>query len=157
MGLRRALHWWSIPAAFLLPMWLIAGWIIAGAGAGALAWVLILGAPAVFVGQLLVALLMRLRPSVRSSRAASWWDVGGMAVWHLLVVAMGLFDARWWAEIFIAALFAGAGLIVLEVWQLGREWSMRWSDTVAAAGRSRPRRGPTDAAPVFVVEERRPD
>ncbi len=157
MGLRRALHGWSIPAAFLLPVWLIAGWIIFGAGAGALAWVLILGAPAVFVGQLLVALLMRLRPSVRESRAASWWDVGGMAAWHLLVIAMGLFDTRWWAAIFVAALFAGAGVVWLEVWQLGREWSTRWSDTVAAAGRARPRRGASDAAGVFVVEERRPD
>lgn len=156
MGLRRAVHRWSIPAAFLLPVWLIAGWIIAGAGAGTLAWVLILGAPAVFVGQLLVALLMRLRPSVRTSRAASWWDVGGMVVWHLLVVAMGVFDARWWAAIFVAALFAGVGLIWLEVWQLGREWSTRWSETVVAAGRVRPGRPAPDGGPVFVVEERRP-
>lgn len=156
MGIRRALYRWSIPAAFLLPVWLIAGWIIAGTGAGALAWVLVVGIPAVFIGQMLVVLLMRLRPSVRASRAASWWDVGGMVIWHLLVIAVGLFDLRWWAAIFVVALFTGLGLIWLEVWQLGREWSMRWSETVAAAGRVRPGHGPLGHGPVVVVEERRP-
>ena len=157
MGFRRALYRWSIPAAFLLPVWLIAGWIITGAGAAALAWVLILGAPAVFVGQLLVVLLMRLRPSVRASRAASWWDVGGMVLWHLLVVATGLFDARWWVAVFVAMLFAGVALIWLGVWQLGREWSTRWSETVAAAGRVRPGPRAPGGGPVFLIEERRPD
>ena len=75
MWLRRAYYGWMIPAAFVLPLWLFVGWIAFNAGAWALLWVLLMAIPSVLIGQLVLTLLVRARPTARSERAVSWWDV----------------------------------------------------------------------------------
>jgi hypothetical protein len=121
MWLRRAFFGWLIPAAFLLPLWLFVGWGLFDAGGWAFLWVLFIAIPSVFLGQLILTLLVRARPSVRAARAVSWWDVAGFAVWHSLTISLGFFDQAWWAPVFILTMFVGVGMIWLEVWQLLRE------------------------------------
>lgn len=121
MWLRRAFFWWMIPAAFVLPLWLLVGWGVFNAGGWAFLWVLFLAMPGVFVWQLILTLLVRARGTVRAHRAVSWWDVLGFTVWHALVICLGFFAQAWWAPVFVVAVLAGLGLFWLELWQLWRE------------------------------------
>lgn len=120
MPLRRAFYVWLIPAAFVLPLWLLVGWIIFGANPWALLWVFI-SAPIVFVWELLLTLLVRARGTVRAERAVSWPDVAGFATWHALIIALGVFDAAWWWPVFGLTVAVGLGLLWLELAQLWRE------------------------------------
>ena len=121
MWLRRAFYGWLIPAAFLLPLWLLIGWGVFNAGGWAFLWVLFLAIPGVFLWQLLLTLLVRARGTVRLHRAVSWWDVLGFAVWHILVISLGFFDPAWWAVLLVVAITVGVGLFWLELWQLWSE------------------------------------
>jgi hypothetical protein len=120
MWLRRGVFAWLIPAAFVLPLWLFVGWIIAGANGWAFLWMLF-GVPGVFLWQLLLTLLVRARGTVRAHRAVSWWDVLGFTVWHVLIVSLGFFDQAWWFPVMITAVLVGIGLFWLELWQLWSE------------------------------------
>lgn len=121
MWLRRVFFGWLIPAAFLLPLWLLVGWAVFSAGGWAFLWVLFLAIPGVLVWQLLLTLLVRARGTVRARRAVSWWDVLGFTVWHGLVISLGFFAEAWWAPVMVVAILAGVGLFWLELWQLWSE------------------------------------
>ena len=101
MWVRRAFYGWLIPAAFLLPLWLLVGWGVFNAGGWAFLWVLFLAIPSVFIGQLVLTLLVRARGTVRAERAVSWWDVLGFTVWHCLTIALGFFNQAWWAPVMV--------------------------------------------------------
>jgi hypothetical protein len=121
MWLRRAYYGWLIPAAFLLPLWLLVGWAVFRAGGWAFLWTLFLAIPAVFIGQLILTFLVRARGTVRSHRAVSWWDVLGFTVWHALIIALGFFNQAWWAPVMVVTILVGVGLFWLTLWQLLRE------------------------------------
>ncbi|WP_194398196.1 MFS transporter permease [Microbacterium atlanticum] len=121
MWVRRAFFGWLIPAAFLLPLWLLVGWAVFSAGGWEFLWVLFLAIPGVFLWQLLLTLLVRARGTVRAHRAVSWWDVLGFTVWHGLVISLGFFAEDWWAPVMVVTILAGVGLFWLELWQLWSE------------------------------------
>ena len=121
MWLRRAFYAWLIPAAFLLPLWLLIGWAVFRAGGWAFLWVLFLAIPAVFLGELILTLLVRARGTVRAHRAVSWWDVLGFGVWHALIISLGFFNQAWWAPVMVLTILVGVGLLWLTLWQLWRE------------------------------------
>jgi hypothetical protein len=121
MVLRRAFFHWLIPAAFVLPLWLLVGWGVFNAGGWAFLWVLLIAIPSVFLGQLILSLLVRARGTVRAQRAVSWWDVAGFTVWHALTISLGFFAQTWWAGVMVLTVFVGVGLFWLELWQLWRE------------------------------------
>jgi hypothetical protein len=121
MWLRRAFFGWLIPAAFLLPLWLLIGWAVFNAGGWASLWVLFLAIPGVFLWQLLLTLLVRARGTVRAHRAVSWWDVAGFTVWHALVISLGFFNENWWAPVMVLAILVGVALFWLALWQLWSE------------------------------------
>jgi hypothetical protein len=161
MWLRRAFFVWLIPAAFVLPLWLLVGWAIAGAGAWAFLWVLFLAIPGVLIWQLILTLLVRARGTVRAHRAVSWWDVLGFGVWHALIIALGFFDRAWWGPVMVVALLAGVGMFWLELWQLWREARpstilLRTSEGVAyLPPQAAPERPTADAqGQVFVITEK---
>lgn len=161
MWLRRAFYGWLIPSAFLLPLWLLIGWAIAGAGAWAFLWVLFIAIPSVLVGQLVLTLLVRARGSARAARAVSWWDVGGFTLWHALTISLGFFNEAWWAPVFLLTLFVGAGLVWLEVWQLLRElrssrFLLRTSEGMAYVPPAGPAPRPRRPEDVIVITERTP-
>ncbi len=121
MWLRRVFYRWMFPAAVLLPLWLLIGWGVFGAGGWAFLWVLFIAIPSVFFGQIVLALLVRSRPSVREARAVSWFDVAGFAVWHALVVIVGCFVESWFSAALGFAIIAAIGLFWLSIWQLRTE------------------------------------
>jgi hypothetical protein len=166
MWLRRAFYSWLFPAAFLLPLWLLVGWAVFNAGGWAFLWVLFLAIPAVFVGQIVLTLLVRARGTVRAQRAVSWWDVLGFAVWHLMIISLGLFVEAWWAPVMVLTIIAGVGLFWLTLWQLWREarpssMLMYTTEgvaylpphTIPDAASSAPRT-PGEADSVFVITEK---
>ena len=120
MALRSGFFRWLIPAAFVLPFWLFVGWIISGASPLSLLWVL-LSAPIVLVGQLILTLLIRARGTVRAERAVSWTDFGLVGAWHLLIVALGFFGNPWWWAIFGITVAVGIGALWSAFTQLWRE------------------------------------
>jgi hypothetical protein len=156
MWLRRAFFGWLIPAAFLLPLWLLVGWGVFQAGAWVFLWVLFIAVPSVLIGQLVLAMLVRARPTVRAERAVSWADVAGFTVWHGLTIAVGFYDGAWFVPVLVGAILAGLALFWLSLWQLwnearagGSRVMLRYA-TVGDATSSAPR--PT-APDVFIVTE----
>lgn len=158
MALRRLFLRWMIPAAFLLPLWLFVGWIAFSGGSGlALLW-LFVAVPAVFVSQLVLTLLVRARGSVRMMGEVSWADVGVFGAWHLVIIALGFYDARAFAPLLVLSVVGALGLFW---WSLSRLWrEARGSVTVLRASdgtgfipptRERPR--PPVEGEVIVVSE----
>jgi hypothetical protein len=120
MWVRRGFFQWLIPAAFVLPLWLVIGWIVFGANAWALLWVFV-STPIVFAGQLILTLLVRARGTVREDRAVSWADVAVIGAWHALIVALGVFDGRWWWPVFGLTIAVGIAALWSSFTQLWRE------------------------------------
>ena len=157
MRLRRAFFHWLIPAAFVLPLWLLVGWIATGSSAWALLWVL-LSAPIVLVGQLVLSLLVRARGTVRAERAVSWSDVALIGAWHVLLVVLGLFPGGWWWPLLAVTVAVGVAALVTSFRQLWREARpsalLRTPGGLGYLAPERPR--PTRAEPgVIVVPEQR--
>jgi len=158
MWLRQAFFRWLIPAAFVLPLWLFIGWIIFGASPWALLWVLI-SAPIVFIGQLVLTLLIRARGTVRTDRAVSGTDAAVVGAWHALIIALGVFDSAWWWPILAVTVAVGVAALWTSLWQLWREAGPRaivlreQGERISPASfRTRPASSEAD---VIVVEERR--
>lgn len=120
MWLRRAFFSWLLPAAVVLPAWLLIGWVIFGSGALSLLWVLLIAMPSVLIGQLLLTMLVRARGTVRHTRAVSWADAVGFGVWHLLTIGVGFFNAAFW-PLLIAAIVCFIALVWSSLWQLFQE------------------------------------
>lgn len=121
MVLRRSFLHWLFPAAVVLPLWLFVGWIVFSGGSGwALLWLLI-AAPAVFVTQILVSLIVRGRGSVRTARAASWRDVIGIGLWHVVIVALGFYDARVFFPLLVLSVVGAFVLLWSSLAQLWNE------------------------------------
>lgn len=120
MWIRQAFFRWLLPSAFLLPLWLLIGWAVFQGGWSIL-WVLLIAMPSVFLGQLLLTLLTRSRPSVRAERAVSWWDVAGFGLWHALTIAVGFFIDGAFGWLLAAAIVVGIALVWLQLWQLWNE------------------------------------
>lgn len=157
MWLRQAFFRWLLPAAFVLPLWLLVGWGVFQGG-WAILWVLLIAMPSVFLGQLLLTLLTRSRPSVRAERAVSWWDVAGFGLWHGLTIAVGFFIDGVFGWLLAAAIVVGIALVWLQLWQLWNEArgsgarireTITWS-TIPAPGEQQPRPA---AHEVIVVRE----
>ena len=64
MWLRRAFFHWLIPAAFVLPVWLLVGWGVFQGGAGSFLWVLFIAAPLMVLAGL-----------------PAWWILGAIVRW----------------------------------------------------------------------------
>ena len=163
MWLRRGFFGWLIPAAFVLPLWLLIGWGVFQAGGWAFLWVLFLAMPGVFVWQLILTLLVRARGTVRAHRAVSWWDVVGFTVWHGLVFALGFYNQAWWAPVMVIAVLVGIALFWLELWQLWREAMpsrllLRTTEGVAyiPPARTDPPRTSEAQSDVIIVTEQKP-
>lgn len=130
---------WLIPAALVLPLWLLLGWAIFNAASQpwALLPVLLVFAPSVLVCELVFALLVRVRPSVRATRAVSWTDVGVFGVWHVLTILVGLYFAPIFAVSLILAVLAAVGVLWVTSMELRRESSQSRSAFLDTSFRER--------------------
>jgi hypothetical protein len=158
MWLRRAFFLWMFPAAIVLPVWLLVGWIAFDASGWALVPLLFIAMPGVFVAELILAFLVRARASVRDDRAVSWRDVLGFGVWHALIVASGFYPS-WYGAILFGALLAAVGVFWLTISQLWREAASGVRTVMHAADGtayippvSRMRAQPTDAEVIVIAE-----
>lgn len=153
MWLRRAVFRWLAPAAAVLPIWLLVGWIISDAGGWALLWVLLIAIPTVAIGELVLLFLIRARGTVRHSGAVSWLDVAGIAAWHVLTIAVGFFPEAWFIPLLIGAIVVYIAVLWSSLWQLFQEARpsavfRRYTAAAEAGGRG-------EQAGVVVIEERR--
>jgi len=163
MALRRLFLHWLSPAAFVLPLWLFVGWIVfSGGSAWGLLW-LFVAVPAVFVSQLVLSLLIRARGSVRETRAVSWRDLAGLGIWHVVIVALGLFDSRVFFPLLVLSI---VGALVLFWSTLAQLWSeargamtvLRTTDGTAYIPPVRDHAPqPANADVIVVPESRRPE
>lgn len=122
MAIRQAFFKWLIPAAFVLPLWLLVGYFVFQANVWAVLWVLFIAMPAVFVGQLIFSLMIRSRPSVSRSRAVSWLDIAVMGSWHVLTVLVGLYS-EWFPLFLTLAIIGAVAVLWSSLWQLWQEAS----------------------------------
>jgi hypothetical protein len=136
MVLRRGSWYWQFAAAVVLPLWVLTGYAMWGAGTGGFLGVAIL-APLLVVGTLGLAALFTARKSVRAARALGWADTGVLAVYSLAVIGAGFFGpaTTWFGVIAIAALLGGYWLATTE---LVREVRTRVRTTLDALGIQRP-------------------
>ncbi|QAY61153.1 MFS transporter permease [Microbacterium protaetiae] len=137
MWLRRGFFRWLYPAAIVLPAWMLIGWAIFNAGGWTFLGVLLIAAPAVLVGELIITLLIRARPTVRAERAVSWWDVLGVTVWHGLVIAFGCFIE----PVFLAILLAAVVAFLVIFWSSLRQL---WGEARGSIRRGWAGTGPAD-------------
>ncbi|MDA4894025.1 MULTISPECIES: hypothetical protein [Microbacterium] len=166
MWLRRVFFRWLPLAAAVLPVWLLVGWGVFQAGGWAFLWVLFIAVPSVLVGQLVLLLLVRARPSVRAERAVSWWDVLGFTVWHGLTVAVGCFPEGAFAWLLTGAIAAFLALFWSSLWQLwseargGRRVDARsetvWATTIGGDDRTGSVRGTPRGEVIVIAEAGRP-
>lgn len=112
---------WLIPAALVLPLWLLVGWGVFDVSGWAFLWVIFIAIPSVLIAQLVLSLLVRARPSVAESRMLSWLDVAGFAVWHALTIFVGFYVRDWFGVALAAAIVAAIGLFWLSLRQLRTE------------------------------------
>ena len=116
MIIRRAFFHWQFIAAGALPLWLLVGSSIFGSGAWAVLGIFF-GAVLIGLGMLLVALVIFARKEVRETRAVSYADVGVLALWHALIIAIPFStDAAGWFSVFV--ILGGLAVFWFAAWEL---------------------------------------
>ena len=176
MIIRRAFYHWQFIAAGALPLWLLVGSSIFGSGAWAVLGIFF-GAVLIGLGMLLVALVIFARKEVREIRAVSYADVGVLALWHALIIAIPFStDGAGWLSVLV--ILGGLAVFWFAVWELFDSAKRRMRAMVdlveqtargsASAGASRPlpyaspntsKPTPTFGRPatpeVIIIEEKR--
>lgn len=147
------------PAAVVLPLWLLIGWGVFNAGGWAFLWVLFIAIPSVLIGQIALTLLQRARPSARETRMASWWDVLGFGIWHVLTIAVGCYPQTWFPLLLTAAIAVALALFWLMLRQLWGEArvtgsGIRVTTSPAQDAASEPTRRTGADSEVFVIQEK---
>jgi hypothetical protein len=114
--LRRVFYYWQFAAVAVLPLWLM----IAASIFGDSAWQVLgatFGAVVIGFGLLVVSLLILARKEVRLDKAVSWADVGVLALWHTLIVLMGVFsETASWLSVLVV--LVGIGAFWFAGWEL---------------------------------------
>ena len=116
MLLRRGFWYWQFAAALVLPLWVLTGYAIWGAGTAGFLGVAIL-APLTVVAQLGLAAVIAARRSVRASRMVGRADAAVLAAFSLAVVGAGFFGpaTTWFGVLGVAALLGAYWLAVTEL------------------------------------------
>jgi hypothetical protein len=128
MLFRRGFLNWLTVAAVVLPIWLGIGWAVFGGGGwGTLG--LVVAVPVTFIALAVVALIVWLRPTVRSQRAASWTDVGVIGAWHLAIIGIGFYGQS--ATLFgVLAILLAIASFWVGIWQLFSDGARRMQATM---------------------------
>ncbi|MGO4691862.1 MFS transporter [Glaciibacter sp. 2TAF33] len=116
MLIRKAFFYWQFIAVIVLPLWLVVGWPIFGAGGWKVLGVFF-GAVVLGIALLVVSLLFYARREVRAIRAVSWVDAAVLTVWHALIISVGFYAAASpWLSILV--ILVGIGAFWFAVWEL---------------------------------------
>ncbi len=160
MIIRRVFRIWMVIAAVVLPIWPLVGWGIFGGGGWQFLGLLI-AMPILFVTMMIVAGLIRARPTVRREKAVSWLDVGILTVWHVAVIGFGLFGPS--SNAFaVLGVIAGLAAFWLVLWEFFTDARNRARETLSEfeqmAARPTVRSSPRpvrDGEEVIVIREDR--
>ena len=125
MFLRRLFFHWQFIAVVVLPLWLVVGWPIFGAGGWKVLGVFF-GAVVLGLALLIVSLLFYARKGVRETKTVSWPDVGVLTLWHALIIGVGFYAA---ASPWISVLVIVIGVLAF--------WFALWELLAAARRRVR--------------------
>jgi hypothetical protein len=122
MLVRKAFFYWQFAAVVVLPVWILVGWTVWSGGDQFLG--VAISAPLLVLALLGVAGITYARKSARTTRTASWLDVGVAGAWHLAVIAAGFFGPATGA---FAALSVALGIAAFAsvAWQLVQETRRR--------------------------------
>ncbi|HEV7622813.1 MAG TPA: hypothetical protein VGO26_01645 [Amnibacterium sp.] len=148
-GIRRAAFVWQFAAAVVLPLWVLTGYAIWGAGIGGFLGVSLL-APLLVVAQLALAVLFTARASVRRLRMLGLADTAAVAVLTAAVIGVGFFGpaTTWFGVLAVAAALAG---LWLGGYELVTDVRARMRETLAAFGFRPPEVRPSIDAGEYVV------
>jgi hypothetical protein len=114
--IRRAFFYWQFAASVVLPLWLVVGWQVFGAGGWKVLGVF-LGAVVLGLALLVIGLLFYARREVRDARAVSWPDVGVLSLWHALIIGVGFYAAASpWLSVLV--IVVGIGAFWFALWEL---------------------------------------
>ena len=91
MAIRRVLYRLLWPAAFLLPLWVLAGRAFFGVSLGLQVLGQLVLVPLLFLAQALAAGVVTARRGVRDRRAVSWLDAGLLSLTWVAQLALGFF------------------------------------------------------------------
>lgn len=167
MLIRRAFYRWQFIAAIVLPVWLLIGYAIFGSsGWGVIG--LMFATPIAFISLGVVALLIAARPDVRRDKAVDWADVAVLGVWHLLIIAAGVYGPTG-ITFAILAMIGAIAAFWYAVWRLLSDGARRVRATMeeyeriatsgGAPGAGIPgesgARRPADGGEVIVIREER--
>lgn len=167
MLIRRAFYRWQFIAAIVLPVWLLIGYAIFGSsGWGVIG--LMFATPIAFISLGVVALLIAARPDVRRDKAVDWADVAVLGVWHLLIIAAGVYGPTG-ITLAILAMIGAIAAFWYAVWRLLSDGARRVRATMeeyeriatsgGAPGAGIPgetgARRPADGGEVIVIREER--
>lgn len=167
MLIRRAFYRWQFIAAIVLPVWLLIGYAIFGSsGWGVIG--LMFATPIAFISLGVVALLIAARPDVRRDKAVDWADVAVLGVWHLLLIAAGVYGPTG-ITFAILAMIGAIAAFWYAVWRLLSDGARRVRATMeeyeriatsgGAPGAGIPgetgARRPADGGEVIVIREER--
>lgn len=125
MFLRRLFFHWQFIAVVVLPLWLVVGWPIFGAGGWKVLGVFF-GAVVLGLALLIVSLLFYARKDVRETKTVSWPDVGVLTLWHAAIIGVGFYAA---ASPWISVLVIVIGVLAF--------WFALWELLAAARRRVR--------------------
>lgn len=153
-AVRRAAFVWQFAAAVVLPLWLLVGYAVWGAGLGGLLGITLL-APLTVVGLLGFAGLLTARSAVRRARMLGSADAGVLALITAALVGVGFFGpaTTWFGVLAVAAVLGGWWLAG---WELVIDVRTRMRRTLAAFGlgpeAAEPSRTPIDAGEYVVIK-----
>jgi hypothetical protein len=145
-GVRRAAFLWQFAAVVVLPLWLLIGYAIWGAGLGGFLGISLL-APLLVVAQLALAALFTARGSVRRPRMLGPADTAVIAVVTVAVAGFGFFTPAtpWFGVLAVAGVLGG---FWLGGWELVTEIRTGMRRTLADLGF-----GPTEVRPAIDAGE----
>ncbi|MGN6742628.1 MAG: hypothetical protein ACTHJL_04940 [Amnibacterium sp.] len=153
-ALRRAAFVWQFAAAAVLPLWLLVGYALWGAGVGGFLGIALL-APLAIVALLGLAVLVAARGAVRRTRMLGGADAAVLAVLTLALVGFGFFGpaTAWFGVLAVAAVLGGYWLAG---WELVTDVRTRMRQTLAAFGlapqTAQAARTPIDAGEYVVLK-----
>ena len=116
MFLRRLFFHWQFIAVVVLPLWLVVGWPIFGAGGWKVLGVFF-GAVVLGLALLIVSLLFYARKDVRETKTVSWPDVGVLTFWHAAIIGVGFYAAASpWISVLVIVI--GVAAFWFALWEL---------------------------------------
>lgn len=156
MIVRRVVYRLLFPATVALPLWLLLGRGILAGDFWAIAGLMLIVAPLLFLALAAIGGILFWRPGVRTDRAVSLPDAVALPVLWLLLIAVAVVDS---APLVVLTVVAVLAMFWFAVWELVSEGRRRLRSAMADADAARnaartgtPQRpAPIDIGEVIVV------